>query len=222
MKVFVATPIYDAVTAEYAQSLFMAGLDCKERGIEVVPNIIRNSCFVDIARCVLVKQFLETDCTHLLFIDADIGYESHAIAGLVQAGVPFCAGVYRKREPDLLFAAKLHEPQEFRGPWVRGYRVATGFMCLERHVLEEMSSRVHSCNVGKSGLTPMIFRTDTHGDRFIGEDYCFCDDYNKLYEEGVFDQPIWLYPDITFNHAGFVGNLYESLEAGEKDVEIKS
>jgi hypothetical protein len=81
MKVFVATPLYNQVTAEYAQSLLMAGLDCKDRGIEIVPNIVRNSCFVDIARSVLVKKFLDSDCTHLLFIDSDIGYEAHAIAG---------------------------------------------------------------------------------------------------------------------------------------------
>jgi len=219
MKVFVATPLYDSVTAEYAQSLFMAGLDCKERGIEVVPAIVRNSCFVDIARSVLVKKFLDTDCTHLLFIDSDIGYESHAIAGLVQAGVPFCAGVYRKREPKKRFAAQIYEPQEFKGPWIRAKRVATGFMCLERHVLEEMSSRVHTCKVATNGEIPMLFRTETcpvqldgNVGVFVGEDYCFCDDYNKLYEEGVFKEPIWIYPDITFNHDGYVGNLHESLE----------
>ena len=79
MKVFVATPLYNQVTAEYAQSLMMAALDCKERGIEIVPNIVRNSCFVDIARRVLVKNFLETDCTHRLFIDSDIGYDDNSL-----------------------------------------------------------------------------------------------------------------------------------------------
>lgn len=218
MKVFVATPLYDQVTAEYAQSLFYAGLDCQRHGIEIVPNIIRSSCFVDLARSVSVKNFLETDCTHLFFIDSDIGYESHALAGLVMAGVPFAVGIYRKREPKLRFNAEIYEPQEFRGPWMRVNRAATGFMCLERHVLEEMSKRVSSCKVSKSGDVPMVFRTNKHG-VFVGEDYCFCDDYTTLYNNGVFDQPIWAYPDITFNHDGYVGNLYESLEAAEKELE---
>ena len=209
LKVFIATPIRDYVTAEYAQSLFYAGLDCKARGIEVLPHIIRNSCFVDLARSVLVRDFLKTDCTHLLFIDSDIGYESHAVAGLVQAGVPFCAGAYPKREPGNKFPLQIHEPQELKGPWLRADRVSTGFMCLERRVLEKMSSLVHTCK-DKFGLVPMVFRTETKG-TFVGEDYCFCDDYNKLYEEGVFEEPIWVYPDITFNHDGYVGNLHESL-----------
>ena len=210
MKVFVATPVRDGVTAEYAQSLFNAGLSCAKRDIEVVPHIIRNSCFIDIARSVLVKNFLDTDCTHLFFVDSDIGFESKAMAGLVEAGVPFCAGVYRKREPEVCFAVKTHEPQEFKGPWLRVNKVATGFMCLERHVLEEMSSRVHSCKIKNLGSIPMVFTTRT--DKvFVSEDYCFCDDYNHLYEEGVFEQPIWIYPDITFNHDGFVGNFHKYL-----------
>lgn len=214
MKVFVATPVRDGVTAEYAQSLFYAGLDCQARGIEVVPRIVRHSCFIEIARSVFVKMFLETDCTHLLFLDSDIGFEAHALAGLVQAGVPLCAGVYRTREPKLRFNAKIYEPVEMRGPWMRVNRVATGFMCIERHVLEEMSSRVHSCKIGNNGDVPMVFRTDTSpkgGAVFVGEDYCFCDDYTKLYEEGVFDQPIWVYPDITLDHDGYTANLHETL-----------
>lgn len=211
MKVFVATPVRDNVTPKYALSLFHAGFDCKERGIEVVPHIIRNSCFIDVARSVLVRDFLRTDCTHLLFLDSDIGFETHAIAGLVQSGVPFSAGVYRKREPKVRFNVQPYEPTEMRGPWLRVDRVAGGFMCLERRVLEEMTSRAHVCNVSRTdGDVPMVFRMNTK-DVFIGEDYCFCDDYNKLYEEGVFDQPIWVYPDITFDHDGYVGNLHESL-----------
>ena len=209
MKVFIATPVRDRPTVGYAQSLFYAGLHCAERGIEVVPNILRHSCFIEIARSSLVKLFLDSDCTHLFFIDDDIGFESHALAGLVEAGVPFSAGVYRKREPDLNFNAQIHEPQELKGPWLRADRVATGFMCLERHVLEEMASRVPTCRVGKQDI-PMVFDTNKVG-TFIGEDYCFCDDYTTLYEEGVFEQPIWIYPDITFDHDGYIGNLHESL-----------
>lgn len=218
MKVFVATPAYKDVTIEYAQSLFHAGLYCKERNIELIPQIMLSSCFVDIARSVLVKKFLETDCTHLFFVDADIGFESHAISGLVEAGVPVAVGVYRKREPKLRFAAQIHEPQEFKGPWLRMDRAATGFMCIERRVLVEMSGRVKSCKVAKEGWVPMVFDTKKEG-TFVGEDYCFCDDYTKLFNEGVFDQPIWAYPDINFNHAGYEGNLYNALEAEEKRVQ---
>lgn len=222
MKVFVATPIReDRVHASYAQSLMMAAQDCARREIELVPKILQNSCFIQLARSVLVKLFLETDCTHLFFIDSDIGFEGHALAGLVEAGVPICAGVYRKREPGGLFNAKVHEPHEMRGPWLRVDKVATGFMCIERGVLERMSKRTTSLYVGGYGEVPMVFdfSTDYPDDdadmpevkRMIGEDYNFCNRYNNLYDNGVFDQPIWVYPDITLDHDGIVGNLHETL-----------
>ncbi len=210
MKVFVGTPIPNKkLHAAYANSMMYAAFDCASRDIKIELKIINNSCFIELARSTLVYHFLKSDCTHLFFIDSDIGFERHALAGLVQAGVPFCAGVYRKREPKLLYNVRLHEPQEFHGPWIRADRVATGFMCIERHVLEEMSKRAPECLM-REGDMPMVFRTETKK-KFTGEDYCFCDDYNKLYEEGVFDQPIWVYPDITFDHDGYLGNLHESL-----------
>jgi hypothetical protein len=219
MKVFIATPMYGGVTGSYAKSMFHAGLDCKEHGIEVDLRIIRNSCFVDLARSILVKQFLETDCTHMLFIDSDIGFEPHAVAGLVEAGLPLCGGVYPKRETKKHFTATVYEPLEQKGPWLRVKRFATGFMCIERRVLEEMSKRAPICAIRKNGDVPLVFRTSREG-KFIAEDYCFCDDYNKLYEEGVFDQPIWVYPDITFDHDGYLGNLHESLINEAPDAPI--
>ena len=212
MKVFLATPAYNGeVSGSYASSLMLACADCARRDIEVMPNIVANGAFIEIARTLLVQRFLETDCTHLFFVDADLGFDAHAFAGLVQAGVPFAAGVYRKRMAEVAFMCHVSQPEEMRGPWLRMDRVATGFMCLERRVLEEMSKRARiQPFIGAYENVPMVFHT-VYGERFIGEDYAFCDDYNALYEEGVFDQPIWVYPDITFRHDDFLGNLHESL-----------
>ena len=203
MKVFIATPVSHNVTPSFAQSLLKAGMDCQARGIELRMNFLRNSCFIDIARSVLVKKFLESDCTHLFFIDSDIGFESHALAGLVESGLPFAAGVYRKREEKLLFNAHFPEPMEYNGPWIKATHVATGFMCIERRVLEGMSAP--SVKIEPHGQVPMIFHT-TFGKTFIGEDYSFCNDYNETFDDGI-----WVYPDISFEHDGYLGNLHQSL-----------
>jgi hypothetical protein len=205
MKVFIATPVSHNVTPSFASSILKAGLDCQSRDIEVHMNFLRNSCFIEIARSVLVKLFLESDCTHFFFIDADIGFESHALAGLVQSECQFTAGVYRKREPDLKFNVKFSDPVEYNGPWMRAERAATGFMCIHRHVLEKMSETALVIDVAKHGNVPMVFHTSFEGGKFTGEDYCFCDDYNEQFDEGI-----WVYPDITFDHDGYLGNLHES------------
>ena len=216
MKVFVAVPSYDAkLTASCAQSLFKAAHNCALHGIELYPHFIHGGIFIDHVRSLIVQRFLETDCTHLFFIDADIGFESDALAGLVMSGFPVSAGVYTKRakEDDLsgktLFNASVHEPQEVDRGWLRMDRVATGFLCIERSVLEVMSEEAETIILDKE--VPMVFHFSTKNGKFVGEDYSFCDDYNELHEKGVFDQPIWAFPDINFNHDGYVGNLHETL-----------
>ena len=212
MKVFIAIPSYDAkLTASCAQSLLKAAAHCAKQGIELVPCFIHGGIFIDNARSLLVKKFLSTDCTHLFFIDADIGFESDALAGFVLANNPISAGVYPKRDSkNLLFNAQVQEPQELKEGWLRLKRAATGFMCIRRDVLEVMSERAPVTDLNQGGLTPMVFHV-RHDGKFIGEDYCFCDDYNELMELGLFDQPIWAYTDINFDHDGVLGNLHQRL-----------
>ena len=213
MKVFLAIPSYDGkLTSSCSQSLLKAAYHCAKADIELVPVFIHGGIFIDNARSLLVKRFLKTDCTHLFFIDADLGFESDALAGLVLADKNIAVGVYPKRDLDkTMFNAIIHEPHEIKDGWLRLKRAATGFMCIKRHVLEEMSRVAPVSDLVQGGMTPMVFHV-THYPRFRGEDYCFCDDYNSF-----FDEPIWAYMDINFDHDGKLGNLYEKLEEIEND-----
>ena len=212
MKVFLAIPSYDAkLTASCAQSLFKSAYHLAKADIEVVPHFIQGGIFIDHVRSLIVRRFLETDCTHLFFIDADLGFESDAILGLVTSGLPVTAGVYTKRCKKRLFNGVAHEPQEVVNGWLRMRRVATGFLCIERGVLEIMSERAQITKLGDDGDVPMVFHFNYNNGKFVGEDFSFCDDYNQLVKEGVFKEPIWAYPDINFDHDGFLGNLHDSL-----------
>ena len=217
MKVFVAIPSYDEkVTSSCAQSLMKSAYYCAQHDIELYPYFVRGGIFIDHVRSLMVRRFLQTDCTHLFFIDADLGFESSALAGLVLSGFPFSAGVYTRKDPHKSFNAAIHEPQQQSNGWLRMKRVATGFMCLQRRVLEVMSERAETVNLGNDGEVQMVFHLIYATGKFIGEDYCFCDDYTRLYEEGVFSEPIWAYPDINFDHDGFHGNLHQSLVISEQ------
>lgn len=213
MKAFIAIPAYDAkLTASCAQSLLKAGMVCANQGIELQPCFIHGGIFIDNARSLLVKKFLKTDCTHLFFIDADIGFESDAIAGMVLANHPIGVGVYPKRDDSRQFNTVIHEPQQFKNGWIRLDRAATGFMCIRRDVLEIMSQHAPVCDLNQGGKTPMVFHV-RHDEVFVGEDYAFCDDYNALLQKGVFSEPIWAYPDINFDHDGVLGNLHKTLSS---------
>jgi hypothetical protein len=231
MKIFIATPAYKGeVTAAYAASLMEVGQDCASHGIELSGSIIKNGIFIEKARSVACKNFLETDCTHLFFIDADLGFDGRFVRELASVGLPFTAGVYRKRQDEVSFNAQFDDPQYAENPgqrasWVSAVRVAAGFMCLERNVIEAMSNVTWSVDDKGNGIVPMVFQTRYEGvdeRKFIGEDYCFCDDYMRLYRKGVFEHPIWVWPDITFNHDGYVGNFHEEykLESDKREDDL--
>jgi hypothetical protein len=218
--VMVATPAYDGkVYTDYALSLAEAAFCSPLFHVRFTAQVSGNGCFIELARNIFVKSFLEdnTDCTHLFFIDADLKFPQNAFIGLVRSGLPICAGVYRRRQ----------EPEEYPVKWVKGEdgcfvvendflmceRVPTGFLCIERQVLQEMSDEAPKIEIhGQKGLVPWVFGTkfsvegDTPDPKFVGEDYTFCDSYRAKYGKNI---PVW--PDITFSHAGYVGNLHEFL-----------
>lgn len=241
LRVHVATPAYDGkVDSDYASSMLMAGQLCSLNMIEVSAAVLGNGAFIEIARNVLVMEFLNSErlknFTHFMFIDSDLWFEPRAISGLVRSGLPVSCGVYRRRqklenypirwtpmpktaidEPDCLW---------MNGGWVRADRVPTGFLCIERSVLEKMTERAieegRVVTLPDKGPTPWLFYTkiDDEG-RFVGEDFCWCDDYMKMYEEGVFDEPIWCWPDFDFVHGGYECNWQHWLAKNVNDGKQK-
>ena len=70
----------------------------REVGVNVSWCQIMNESLITRARNELVRQFLATDATHLMFIDADIGFDGQAIATLMAADRDVACGIYPKKE----------------------------------------------------------------------------------------------------------------------------
>lgn len=215
---YIATPAYDGkVDVDYSQSLAEASFCAPLYQIQVNAGVMGNGAFIDLARNIFVKIFLEQfpKATHLFFIDADLKFPPQAFIGLVRSGLPICAGVYRRRQEPPSYPVQYAEHPEQGGFWVEDdwvmcNRVPTGFLCISREVLEEMSKDAVQMKItGQEGTVPRLFYTklDDKG-AFVGEDYCFCDDYVKKYGKPI---PVW--PNIDFVHGGYKGNLSEHLEA---------
>jgi len=215
--VYVATPAYDGkVDCDYSQSLAEASFCSPLYQVKMTAGVMGNGAFIDLARNIFVKIFLDDfpDATHLFFIDADLKFPPNAFIGLIRSGLPICAGVYRRRQEPEDYPVRWTEHPEQGGLWVEDEwlmcdRVPTGFLCISREVVEEMAKDARQLNIhGQDGPVPELFYTtvDEEG-RFIGEDYCFCDDYRKKY-----DKPIPVWPNIDFIHGGFKGNLNDYLE----------
>lgn len=213
---FVATPAYDGkVECNYSQSLAEASFCAPLHGVRVTASVMGNGAFIELARNIFVKRFLEeTECTHLFFIDADLRFQPNAFIGLLQSDLPICAGAYRRRQEPEDYPCVFAEHPEQGGFWVENdwvmcRRVATGFLCIRRDVVEEMAREARQVKIpDQKGFVPWVFHTKFDDEtRFVGEDYAFCDDYVARYGKYI---PIW--PNFDFIHGGYKGNLSEFLE----------
>lgn len=225
--VLVCTPAYNGrVDSDYSQSLAESAFCSPLHMIKMNASVMSNGAFIDLARNIFVKIFLEQfpEATHLFFIDSDLKWTPNAFVGLIRAGLPICAGVYRRRQEPEDYPAKWTEHPDQGGLWVEDgwvmhHRVPSGFLCIRRDILEEMAKDAEQMVIsGQEGTVPRLFYTYLdEKNRFVGEDFAFCDDYVKKYNAQI---PVW--PNIDFSHGGYDCNyndyLIRQIEAHEKEL----
>lgn len=85
-KLFIATPMYGGMChATYVQSLIELVKFLSSYQIESNIYFSTNESLIPRARNACVNDFLKTDCTHLLFIDSDIGFSFKDIIFLLHS-----------------------------------------------------------------------------------------------------------------------------------------
>lgn len=82
-KIFVATPMYGGMcTGQYCKSSADLAILSSRYGMDVRFFYLYNESLITRARNYLVDEFLRSDCTHLMFIDADIGFDPDDVIAL--------------------------------------------------------------------------------------------------------------------------------------------
>jgi len=160
-KLFLASPLYgNLMHFGFYQSVLTLALSCQRSGISLGIKHIGCDSLVPRARNTLVAHFLESDCTDLLFIDADIKFETEDIFTLLALEEPIVGGVYPRKQLDwgrISKAAKAGVPAEqlpyygFIGVmnWqaegdysldelIEVRHLGTGCLRIRRHVIEDM------------------------------------------------------------------------------------
>lgn len=158
------------------------------------------NCHVDDARNSLVREFLKTDCTDLVFIDADVGFRCQDLLRLVSVDRDVIAGVYPKKEDAESFPV-LPIPGEIwadEDGLVEVEGVPTGFLRIRRHVLETLSEAAEGF-IGQAGDPvpyKVIFERVVSGGQRRSGDYAFCWKWRQL------GGKIHVDPEMRFSHTG--------------------
>jgi hypothetical protein len=99
--------------------------------------------------------------------------------------------------------------------WIMCDRVATGFLCIERSVIEAMVAVSPVIKSATELDQPRLFYTYINDEsRFVGEDFAWCKDYCKQFDTYI---PVW--PDFDFVHGkDHKGNWHQFLTEMSKDL----
>lgn len=83
-KIMVATPMYGGNCAGlYTKSCLDLSVICGQYNIEIDWFYLFNESLITRARNYCVDAFLRSDCTHLMFIDSDIGFKAEDVIALL-------------------------------------------------------------------------------------------------------------------------------------------
>jgi len=98
-KIFIGTPCYgNMLTADYFKSCLQLTALAAQKKIELQFGTIGNESLVTRARNTLVQLFMDnTEYTHLLFIDADLAFNSESVFRMLDLDVDVVNGIYRCR-----------------------------------------------------------------------------------------------------------------------------
>jgi len=120
MKILIATPAaHGLVTTTYAESLFNLRDALYARRIE---HAYGTTSISDLegSRNFLASNALADSCTHVLFVDSDMGFRPRAVERLIDSGRPVVGAVYARRQLDLVALLRSLTPDELSAPgWER-------------------------------------------------------------------------------------------------------
>ena len=98
-SVFVATPMYGGqCTGHHAIGLAQIVTMSFKSNLRIFYSFMMNESLITRARDSLAHDFLKSDYTHLLFLDADIGFNAFDIPAMIEADKDIICGLYPKKE----------------------------------------------------------------------------------------------------------------------------
>lgn len=201
-RVFIAIPTYRDICPETVQSLFGAKECLLRNGIESELCIASENCHVDDGRNYLVREFLESKCSQMIFVDADVRFDPEDIVRLALYDRDVVVGVYPKKAdedyPVLFLGGDIWSDEAGLIEIAGG---PTGFMKIRRIVLEKLYEKVPKYVPENEGLyhelrIPIIFERTLRGFTRLGGDYEFCRKWKEM------GGAIYADPLMTFGHSG--------------------
>lgn len=206
-RVHLAMPCYGGMLTE---STFMSYIKfantARQLGIDWTLETMVNESLISRARNTLTAKFLhQKEATHLMFIDADIGWEPWHLLVLINRDVDMIGGLYPMKTMPIKWVVNGFEGA-IEGPdgLQEVSKAGTGFLLTKRAVFEKMAShpavKAYKNDIGLDPAYDQYLKTywDTavRQNRYYSEDWTACENWRDL------GGKIWVDKRVLLRHSG--------------------
>ena len=180
-SIIVATPAFgDVFYTPYVQSLLRLERAVHKRKWTMRHNVVSYAHINEARNYLLTHWYDKTHATHLLFVDADMGFEPQLIFDMVALDKPVTGVIYTKRlmnlkrlaaaaktEPSAYAIAQAHDfiirpvrgrPPRKAGGFIEVEGCGTGVMLIQRAAVTTMLKMLPEISVPKTTLTSPLSR----------------------------------------------------------------
>jgi len=234
----VATPCFGGqISVLYAASLFKLQKLVRSYGEINLKVLFKDGdALITRARASLISQFLDDpSTTHLLFVDADIGFGPEQVVRLIECGADMCAAVYPIKRIDwdklrttieaarpnpaaaaLKYVFEVDDPNAViaKAGFVKVRYAGTGFLMIRRQALERMCAHYPQLRYKRDHSLDAATTSDNRFALFecmIGEDGTYLsEDFAFCKRWTDMGGEIWADLDSKLDHVGpmaFCGDL---------------
>ena len=219
-RVHICMPCYGGMLTEQTFMSFVKWANtCRQLGIDWTVETMTNESLISRARNTLSAKFLHTEgSTHLMFIDADIGWEPWHLLALLNADKDVVGGLYPMKSLPVKWCVngipgQVEDPES---SLIEVTKTGTGFLLIKRDVFDKLNAhpavRPFTNDIG---LDPALnqymktyFDTAVREGRYYSEDWTFCENWRDLGGQ------VWVDKRVLLRHTGtytFDGNAQEQV-----------
>ncbi|MCW3477360.1 hypothetical protein [Limobrevibacterium gyesilva] len=209
--VLVGTPMYGGQCYDsYLHGMLDLRAECLARGLPCHVMTTRNESDIVRARNHILAEFVASSCSHLVFIDSDIGFRGTDVLRLIAHGQDLVGATYAKKNPhavDFAYVPLDRAPRLASG-LVEVAALPGGFFCIRRDAVLEMTGAYRDLRYVKAPQELKGEPWEHHLYNLFGtmicpqsrtywtEDYAFSRRWRDL------GGKIWLDPAIILEHSG--------------------
>ena len=207
-RVHICMPCYGGMLTE---STFMSYIKwantCRQLGIDWTMETMTNESLISRARNTLTAKFLHNkESTHLMFVDADIGWEPWHLLVMLNAQKDVIGGLYPMKSLPVKWCVNGFDGAAVSedGNLQEVSKTGTGFMLIQRDVFEKLNAHPATKpfinDIGlPAELNPYMktyFDTAVRENRYYSEDWTFCENWRDLGGQ------VWVDKRVLLRHTG--------------------